>query len=135
MIFFNKSDIIYLELTALWGKKMDQKIEKEKVDAYGMKFFIKKDGKEVARAFLYVMRNDIKNDIFGYLEDLHVSEELRGQGIGTLLVNTVINEAKKIGCYKLDLVCQLENKGAQELYKKMGFENLGLEFKMYFKKH
>jgi len=114
---------------------MQTNINKKKVEAYGIKFFVEKDGKEVARAFLYIMRNDIKNDIFGYLEDLFVSEESRGQGIGTQLVNTVIEEAKKIGCYKLELNSQIENIRAQELYKKMGFENLGLEFKMYFKKH
>jgi len=114
---------------------MPVEINKKPVEAYGIKFFVEKDGKEVARAFLYVMRNDIKNDIFGYLEDLFVAEELRGQGIGTQLINTVINEAKQIGCYKLELNTQLENKGAQELYKRIGFENLGLEFKMYFKKH
>lgn len=114
---------------------MSFKISQKPAEASGIKFFIIKDGKEIARAFLYVMRNDIRNDIFGYLEDLFVEEEFRGQGIGTQLVNVVIDKAKQLGCYKLELNTQLENKGAQKLYKKMGFKNLGLEFKMYFKKH
>ena len=79
---------------------METKINRKKVESYGIKFFTEKDGKEVARAYLYIMTNDLKKEPFGYLEDVFVDEQLRGQGIGTGLLETVIAEAKKLGFTK-----------------------------------
>ena len=111
---------------------MDTKINKKSVKAEGIKFFVKKDGKEVARAFLYVMRNDLNKKPFGFLEDLFVDESLRGQGIGTELLNNVISEAKKLGCYKLVGTSRHERENVHKMYEKIGFKNFGIEFKMYF---
>ncbi len=67
----------------------------------GIKLSLEKDSKEIARATLYVMSNDLHNEPFGLLEDVMVDEELRGQGIGTELVKSIIEEAKKENCYKV----------------------------------
>lgn len=110
------------------------KINKKTVNASGVKFFIEKDGKEVARAFLYVMNNDLHKEPFGFLEDLFVDESLRGHGIGTELLNMVIAEAKNLGCYKLVATSRHERELVHKMYEKAGFENFGLEFKMYLNK-
>jgi len=110
---------------------MQTKIDKKKVKASGVKFFVKKDGKEVARAFLYIMNNDLKKEPFGLLEDLFVDESLRGQGIGTELLNMVIVEAKKNGCYKLVGTSRYERENVHKMYEKIGFKKFGVEFKMY----
>lgn len=110
---------------------MDIKISKKKVKSYGIKFFVEKDDKEVARAFLYVMNNDLRKEPFGLLEDVFVTEELRGQGIGTELIKKVIEEAKKLGCYKIVATSRYERPAVHSLYEKLGFEKFGLEFKMY----
>jgi GNAT superfamily N-acetyltransferase len=110
---------------------MQAKIIRKKVKSYGIKFFIEKDNKEVARAFLYVMNNDLKKEPFGLLEDLFVDESLRGQGIGTELLNNVIAEAKKLGCYKLVGTSRYERESVHKMYEKIGFKNFGIEFKMY----
>lgn len=107
------------------------KINKSKVKASGIKFFVKKDGKEVARAFLYVMNNGLKKEPFGFLEDLFVDEQLRGQGIGTELLNIVIAEAKKLGCYKLVGTSRYERESVHKMYERAGFKKFGIEFKMY----
>ncbi|MCX6722398.1 MAG: GNAT family N-acetyltransferase [Candidatus Staskawiczbacteria bacterium] len=119
---------------------MATKINKKKVKSYGIKFFVLKDlpaqaggKKQVARAFLYIMNNDLKKEPFGLLEDVFVDESLRGQGIGTELINNVVAEAKKIGCYKLVATSRYERVAVHKLYEKLGFERFGLEFKMYFK--
>jgi len=109
------------------------KINKKALKASGIKFFIKKDRKEIARAFLYIMKNDLKREPFGLLEDLFVDEELRGQGIGTELLNMVIKEAKKLGCYKLVATSRYEREGVHKMYEKNGFKKFGIEFKIYFK--
>ncbi len=112
---------------------MSSEISKKEVKASGVKFFIEKEGKEVARAFLYIMSNDLKKEPFGLLEDLFVDESLRGQGIGTELLNIVISEAKNLNCYKLIATSRHEREGVHRMYEKAGFEKFGIEFKMYFK--
>ena len=110
---------------------METKIDKKIVKASGVKFFVKKEGKEVARAFLYIMNNDLKKEPFGLLEDLFVDESLRGQGIGTELLKMVIDEAKKLGCYKLVGTSRHERESVHKMYEKIGFKKFGIEFKMY----
>lgn len=112
---------------------METRINKKKVKSYGIKFFVEEDGKKVARAFLYIMKNDLRKEPFGLLEDLFVDEQLRGQGIGTKLLNAVIAEAKKLDCYKLVATSRYEREGVHKMYEKAGFKNFGIEFKMYFK--
>ena len=110
---------------------MQPQINKKEVKASGIKFFIEKDGTEVARAFLYIMENNLHKEPFGFLEDLFVDESLRGQGIGTELLNMVILEAKNQGCYKLVATSRHERELVHKMYEKAGFENFGIEFKMY----
>lgn len=113
---------------------MELKIDKKAVKASGIKFFIKKNKKIVARAFLYIMKNDLKKEPFGLLEDLFVNEELRGQGVGTELLKKVISQAKTLKCYKLVATSRYEREGVHKMYEKNGFKKFGLEFKMYFDK-
>ena len=110
---------------------MEVKINKKSVKSYGIKFFVKNGKKEVARAFLYIMKNDLKGDVFGYLEDLFVDEDMRGQGIATELLKAVIAKAKEIGCYKLVATSRYEREAVHKFYEKYGFKNFGIEFKMY----
>ena len=53
-----------------------------------------------------------------YLEDLVVSDESRGQGIGSALLNTVINEARKQNSARLEWQVLDWNASAIEFYKK-----------------
>ena len=115
-------------------KVVVDQINQKIVEASGIKFFIENDGKEIARAFLYIMHNGLKKEPFGLLEDIFVDEQLRGQGTGSQLLNMVIEEAKKIGCYKLIANSRHERALVHKMYEKAGFENFGIEFKMYFDK-
>lgn len=40
--------------------------------ARGIRFSIERDGSEIARAYLYVLKNDLHTAPFGLLEDVHV---------------------------------------------------------------
>jgi GNAT superfamily N-acetyltransferase len=66
------------------------------------------------------------------MEDVFVDESLRGQGIGTELVNLLIAEAKNRGCYKLIATSRHERPKVHDLYAKLGFHNRGVEFRMDF---
>ncbi|MBN2052490.1 GNAT family N-acetyltransferase [Candidatus Woesearchaeota archaeon] len=98
----------------------------------GFKFFVMDKGKEVARAYLYVLNNGLHKEPFGLMEDVFVEKQVRGKGLGTGLVKMVIEEARKQGCYKLIATSRHGRCPVHELYKKLGFKVYGKEFRMDF---
>lgn len=56
------------------------------------------------------------------LEDLVVSSELRGLGIGTRLLDAAIDHCRLIGCGRITLLTDGHNAGAHRLYERTGFE-------------
>ncbi len=108
------------------------KVETKELHAKGVKLFVMKDGKEIGHAYLYLLANDLHEGPFGFMEDVFVEEEHRKSGIGTMLVNALIEEAKKRGCYKLIGTSRLERPKVHELYTKIGFKDHGKEFRIDF---
>lgn len=49
----------------------------------------------------------------------------RGQGLGTRLLQSAIDHAKKIGLEKIELSVYADNAAAIALYKKLGFQQMG----------
>ncbi len=98
--------------------------------AKGIRLSVMRDAKEVGRAFLYVLHNDLHKEPFGLMEDVFVEETTRGKGIGTELVQAVIAEAKKQNCYKLIATSRTERQTVHELYERLGFKKWGVEFRM-----
>ena len=98
--------------------------------ARGIRFSIAGPDGEVARAYLYLMTNDLHDAPFGLLEDVFVAESERGRGLGTALVNEVIAVARDAGCYKLVATSRASRPKVHELYERLGFTNYGLEFRM-----
>ena len=108
------------------------KIKQKIIEASGIKFFIEQGGSEVARAFLYVLKNDLHEEPFGFLEDVFVSENLRGQGIGTELLKEIIKTAKDKKCYKIVATSRYERPKVHALYERLGFKDWGKEFRINF---
>ena len=105
-------------------------IKYKKARAKGIKFVAEINSKEVGRAFLYLMYNDLHKQPFGLIEDIFVNESCRGQGIGTELVNKAIKEARKQNCYKLIVTSRYSRPKVHVLYKRLGFKDWGKEFRM-----
>ena len=55
-----------------------------------------------------------------YMDDVYVKEEFRGHGIGTELINKVIEYAKTTNCQKVKWQVSEWNKPAIEFYKSLG---------------
>lgn len=102
----------------------------KKIAAFGEKITLMENGQEVARATLYVLTNDLHEAPFGLLEDVFVAEEKRQQGIGSKILQEVVAEAKRQGCYKIIATSRHANDLAHKFYAKNGFTNHGLEFRM-----
>lgn len=100
------------------------------INAKGIRFMVEQDGKEVARAYLYLMHNDLHVTPFGLVEDVFVDEAIRGQGVGTILVNKIIETARVANCYKLIATSRTSRPKVHELYQRLGFEPHGIELRM-----
>ena len=107
-------------------------IKKKTMIVEGIKFSTEINGKEVGRAFLYILLNDIHQEPFGYLEDVYVDENFRRKGICTKLLNEVIEEAKKRGCYKIVATSRYIRKEVHKLYERLAFKEQGIEFRLDF---
>jgi len=107
-------------------------IQQKEVHSYGIKFYVMDEQKEVARAYLYLLTNDLHTEPFGFMEDVFVDESFRGKGYGTFLVENIIEEAKAKGCYKLICTSRYGKDKVHDLYEKLGFKKQGLEFRIDF---
>lgn len=105
-------------------------IKKTEKQFTGIKISVEEEGKELGRAWLYLVYNDLHTEPYGLLEDVFVDEQQRGQGIGNKLLEQIIVEAKDRGCYKLIGTSRKSRDKVHEWYKKIGFAEYGLEFRM-----
>lgn len=106
------------------------KITTKNIDARGIKFSFAEGEQEIARAYFYLMHNELHQEPFGLLEDVYVAESQRGKGLGTKLVKQVIKAAKEEGCYKLIATSRTSRPKVHQLYKRLGFQERGLEFRL-----
>ncbi|KAJ4164039.1 hypothetical protein LMH87_005730 [Akanthomyces muscarius] len=64
----------------------------------------------------------------GHIEEICVSKDHQGKGLGRLLMNALNSVADNAGCYKTILNCSEEK---QAFYKKCGYDGSGLEMVNY----
>ena len=64
-----------------------------------------------------------------YIEEIIVKEPFRGKGIGSALINFMLQKAKNEGYAEISLTVDQENARAQALYKRLGIDEfvVGLE--------
>jgi GNAT superfamily N-acetyltransferase len=62
------------------------------------------------------------------LDELYVNPDFRGKGLGVKLLQTFIEKAKELNCYRLYIESHYDHKPAHGLYSKMGFTNYGFHF-------
>ncbi|TFC91876.1 MULTISPECIES: ribosomal protein S18-alanine N-acetyltransferase [Cryobacterium] len=62
----------------------------------------------------------------GDIQTIAVTEQARGHGLGRTLMLSLIAEARKRGVREVFLEVRADNPAAQELYRRLGFEELGI---------
>ena len=108
------------------------KLNTAAITTSGMKFSLVEDNLEVARAYLYFIHNGLHQEPFGLLEDVFVVQSHRGEGLGTKLIEQVVRAAKEHGCYKLVATSRTSRSKVHQLYKRLGFQERGVEFRIDF---
>jgi len=58
---------------------------------------------------------------YGYIEELYVEESARKKGIGTKLINNILEEYKKLDTWAIYVMTKSEDPIAQSFYTKLGF--------------
>lgn len=82
------------------------------------------EDKPIAMAICFVGFSTFKAKQLINIHDLIVHESHRGQGIGSQLIDTVIEYAQSIDCCAVTLEVRADNV-ARKLYHKKGFQSLG----------
>lgn len=78
----------------------------------------------------FVRETGIKTSHKGNIYGMYVSQEIRGKGIGKLLLLDLIEQARKCeGLEQLNLTVVSNNESAKKLYKSVGFEIYDVERK------
>lgn len=101
--------------------------------SYAIKITVEENNIVLGSAYLYIMFNDLHEEPFGFLENVFVQENSRGQGIGSKLVEAAVGEAKKQNCYKIIGTSRSANTKVHAFYAKLGFKDYGKEFRMDLK--
>ena len=63
------------------------------------------------------------------LESVHVREDLRGRGVGTMLLAAAQKIARERGCYRMQLTSRNVREDAHRFYLRQGYERTSQGFK------
>ncbi|MCK9200298.1 MAG: GNAT family N-acetyltransferase [Gallionella sp.] len=90
--------------------------------ALGRLFVLRVDGKVAGMANALVTVSTAEGGRVLLLEDVIVSSEHRGGGLGRRLVEHVLDWAKEQGMTRVTLLADRDNHAALDFYRKLGFE-------------
>ena len=121
---FNKYRIFYNQVSDLnlANKYIQERLNKNESIIFIA--FVEIDSLKIPIGFtqLYPNYSSIRAVKNWTLNDLYVEQEYRKMGVGELLINKVIDFAEKNEAKKIELSTGVDNKAAQSLYEKIGFE-------------
>ena len=88
-------------------------------------FVIREDGEFRGYALCQIKRSKgtppLCPSVVLYIDDLCVSSDQRGRGLGSALLEHIIKTAKELGCCRVELNVWEFNEGARRLYERFGF--------------
>ncbi len=104
---------------------------KKRADTYLPIVITNAENRVVACGTLVIERKFIHAcSSLGHIEDIVVSGDQRGTGLGRLLIDQLKSLAFAHGCYKITLDCDQKN---EAFYGKGGFETKGLQMCIYYR--
>lgn len=99
-------------------------------NSYSVKIQALEGSQVIGWAFLVIITSDRHAEPWGLLENVYVEMERRGQGVGKKLIESILEEAKSRGCYKLICTSRDSKPEVHAMYEKFGFQKWGVEFRM-----
>lgn len=114
----------------LQNKDKNMQISTTEKSSRAIRLVARNDEGEVGHVYLYLIYNDLHTEPYGLFEDIQVVESVRGQGVGGQLVQALIAEARKQGCYKIVANSRGHRTEIHDWYARLGFEDYGKEFRL-----
>ncbi len=102
---------------------------KDKIFNEGL-FFVAINGDKNVIGFIHGTIDERKNHVFhvlGYIDELFVKEEYRGEGVAKNLFLALEKELKKQGCDHLVTHTDVENDVSQQFYSRVGMTKTTIE--------
>jgi GNAT superfamily N-acetyltransferase len=90
-------------------------------DRRGFFLFALRDAEAAGVAYVSLTWSIEHGGKSAWLEELYVLPQWRDQGIGTTLLNSALEEARRRGCAALDLEVESAHAQAEHLYARHGF--------------
>ena len=107
------------------------KVLESLIDVEYCDVIVAKDGEAIAgSAFIFYHPAPMYGRPYAMLEDMVVDERVRGKGVGSNLMEKVIELAGKRRCYKIIFNSGFDREKIHQFYEKIGFKKWGLEFRM-----
>ncbi len=98
-------------------------LEKAETSSHYVAYVAETAEEMVGFAALHVLPYLIHTGNEGYLSELFIRESARGQGVGTALLRTVQDEARRRGCFRLRLInVKTRDSYQRGFYAKNGWE-------------
>lgn len=101
------------------------------INSGNTKLFVAEEGDTIVGALTLVF-NKIPTGEKAWIEDVVVSENARGKGVGKLLTQFAVDYALEKGISKIDLTSSPERVTANKLYQKLGFQKRITNVYRYF---
>ena len=122
------ADIVRLiQTTTDKGSPLTEEYAREYLDTPKSKSLLAEKDEKSVGLLSYSVHPDLWHaTICCFIEEITVDESERGQGIGTQLIQSVMEEMKKSGCAEVVLIVDKENVAAQRLYKRLGIDEEAL---------
>ena len=110
-------------------ERWEKQINLIKDNNYHNIFVIEDDGKIIASITIIIELKIIRNlKNVCHIEDIVVSENYRGKGLGKQIIEYCKDYSKQKNCYKIILNC---SNTLLNFYEKIGFRNKNLEMSLY----
>jgi ribosomal protein S18 acetylase RimI-like enzyme len=90
-----------------------------------------RDGDAVGFCAYAVMRNLWQPGRIAYVYAMVVDEKARGNGVGTTLMETVLEDARRRGIVRVELDSAFHREQAHRFYEKLGFDKRAYLFSYY----
>lgn len=104
------------------GVEQQKKLIQNMRERKNSTILIAENSKKELDGYLFAMGGNAKRNKHSVYIVIGILEKSRGQGVGTLLFQSMEKWAKANGIQRLELTVITENKVAIALYNKMGFE-------------
>ena len=93
-------------------------------EARGFLLLARDDGRVAGVAYVATIPSVEHCGLVAWLEELYVAPAYRSRGIGTALVEAVLERARKMDIVAIDLEIDAEHSRAESLYRRLGFRPL-----------